>query len=61
MPSLKSRAQPTHGCERIEAFLVALVGDPWGAERPARIAIAEDRKHLDELMRTYPSAKDYET
>jgi hypothetical protein len=47
--------------ERIGAFLVALVGDPWGAERPARIAIAEDRQHLDELMRTHLSAKDYET
>jgi hypothetical protein len=48
-------------CERIEAFLVALERDPWGSERPARIAIAEDRKRLDELMRTHLSAKDYET
>jgi hypothetical protein len=41
--------------------LVALDGDPWGCERPARIAIAEDRERLDELMRTHLSAKDYET
>lgn len=47
--------------ERIEAFLVALDGDPWGAERPARIAIAEDRKRFDELMRSYLAPKDYET
>jgi hypothetical protein len=47
--------------ERIEAFLVALERDPWGSERPARIAIAEDREHLDELMRTHLSSKDYET
>jgi hypothetical protein len=46
--------------DRIEAFLVALGGDPWGAERPARIAIATDRERFDELMRTYLSSTDYE-
>jgi hypothetical protein len=46
--------------DRIEAFLVALQGDPWGAERPARIAIAEDRIGFGGLMRTYLSSTDYE-